>query len=175
MLLTEEQEKLCKLYLKWQGEYNETNDKEILWNHIRPLLVDMIGNMAKKLCKGHYISDFEHRLECQVDRVIKRYTDNPQYNRDLPMTIAYWEAVNMLYSSGHDKLVGNYDHELEYYNASYEMEDDNNTKLVDVGKGNRIFMDYDTKEFYFVREGEKVEEITRTLEEQGWKIFDFSY
>lgn len=171
MLLTEEQEKLCKLYLKWQCEYNKTQNKEILWNHIRPLLVDMIGNMVKKLCKGHYINDFEHRLECQVDRVIKRYTDNPQYSRDLPMTIAYWEAVNMLYSSGHDKLVGNYDHELEYYNASYEMDDDdNNTKLVDVGKGNRILMDYDTNEFYFVRKGESPEAIIKVLCDNGWKL-----
>ncbi len=130
----------------------------------------MIGNMAKKLCKGHYISDFEHRLECQVDRVIKRYTDNPQYNRDLPMTIAYWEAVNMLYSSGHEKLVGNYDHEYDYYNASYEMDDDDNTKLVDVGKGNRILMDYDTSEFYFVRKGDNPEAIIKALCDSGWKL-----
>lgn len=169
MLLTEEQEKLCKLYLKWQGEYNQTHDKGILWNNLRPLLVDMIGNMAKKLCKGHYISDFEHRLECQADRVIKRYTDNPQYNRDFPMTIAYWEAVNMLYSSGHEKLVGNYDHEYDYYNASHEMDD--STKLVDVG-GNRILMDYDTNEFYFVRKGDNPEAIIKVLCDSGWRLTD---
>lgn len=166
MLLKEEQKKLCELYLKWQGEYNETHNKDILWIHIRPLLVDMIGNTVKKLSKGHYISDFEHRLECQVDRVIKRYIDNPQYNRELPMTIAYWEAVNMLYSSGHEKLIGNYDHEDEYYNATYD--DEENIKLVDVG-GNRIVMDYNTKEFTILKEGEKVEEIVKGLQEQGWK------
>lgn len=168
MLLTEEQEELCKLYLKWQGEYNETQNKEILWYNIRPLLVDMIGNMVKKLSKGHYISDFEHRLECQVDRVIKRYIDNPQYNRNLPMTIAYWEAVNMLYSSGHDKLVGNYDHDFEYCNASYEIDD--NTKLVDIGNGNRIFLDYDTNEFYFVRKEENTEAIIKALCDSGWNL-----
>lgn len=167
MLLTEDQKRLCKLYLKWQDEYNETHNKEILWNNIRPLLVDMIGNMVKKLSKGHFIHDFEHRLELQVDRVIKRYIDNPQYNRDLPMTIAYWEAINMLYSSGHDKLVGNYDHEYEYYNAPYE--EDDNIKLVDVGN-NRIFMDYNTKDFYFVKEGEKAEDIIKALESSGWKL-----
>lgn len=167
MLLKEEQKKLCELYLKWQGEYNETHNKDILWIHIRPLLVDMIGNTVKKLSKGHYISDFEHRLECQVDRVIKRYIDNPQYNRELPMTIAYWEAVNMLYSSGHEKLIGNYDHEDEYYNATYD-EDEENIKVFEVG-GNRIVMDYSTKEFTIIKEGEKVEEVVKTLEEQGWK------
>lgn len=169
MLLKEEQKKLCELYLKWQGEYNETHNKDILWIHIRPLLVDMIGNTVKKLSKGHYISDFEHRLECQVDRVIKRYIDNPQYNRELPMTIAYWEAVNMLYSSGHEKLIGNYDHEDEYYNASYDDES-SNTKLVDIGKGNRIFMDYDTKDFYFISKGENTEAIVKALCENGWNL-----
>lgn len=172
MLSKEDQEKLCKIYLKYQDEYNQTHDKDILWNKIRPLLVDMISNCAKKKCGNHFIEDFEHRLECQVDRVIKRYIDNPQYNRDLPMTVAYWEAVNMLYASGHEKLVGNYDHELEYYNASYEMEDDNNTKLVDVGKGNRILMDYDTNEFYFVRKGESPEAIIKALCDSGWKLTD---
>lgn len=170
MLLTEEQKRHSQLYLKWQDEYNKTGNKDILWNHIRPLLVDMIGNMAKKLCKGHYISDFEHRLECQVDRVIKRYITNPQYNRDMPMTIAYWEAVNMLYSSGHDKLVGNYDHELEYENATYE-EGEQDIKLVDVG-GNRLAMDYETKEFYFIKKGEKVEDVIKTLDDSGWKLVD---
>lgn len=167
MLLTEEQKRLCKLYLTLQDEYNETHNKEILWNNIRPLLVDMIGNMVKKLSKGHFIPDFEHRLELQVDRVIKRYIDNPQYNRDLPMTIAYWEAINMLYSSGHDKLVGNYDHEYEYYNAVYE--EDDNIKLVDAGN-NRIFMDYNTKDFYFVKEGDQAEAIIKALESSGWKL-----
>ena len=166
MLLKEEQKKLCELYLKWQGEYNETHNKDILWIHIRPLLVDMIGNTVKKLSKGHYISDFDHRLECQVDRVIKRYIDNPQYNRELPMTIAYWEAVNMLYSSGHEKLIGNYDHEDEYYNATYG-EDEENIKVVEVG-GNRLLMDYGDKKFSFVKEGEKVEEIVKVLCENGW-------
>lgn len=86
--------------------------------------------------KGYFINDFEHRVEVQVDRVIKRYIDNPQYSRDLPMTIAYWEAVNLLYSSGHEKLVGNYDHEVEYENAPY-TEEEKDVKLVDI-KGNMI-------------------------------------
>ena len=167
MLLKEEQKRLCNLYLKYQDEYNQTHNTDILWNNIRPLLVDMIGNTVKKLSKGHYISDFEHRLECQVDRVIKRYIDNPDYNRELPMTLAYWEAINMLYSSDHDKLVGNYDHDLEYSNASC-YEDEENIKIVDVG-GNRIVMDYSAKEFTIIKEGEKVEEIVKSLEEQGWK------
>ena len=101
-----------------------------------PLLVGMIGITLKKLSKGHFINDFEHRVEVQVDRVIKRYIDNPQYSRDLPMTIAYWEAVNLLYSSGHEKLVGNYDHEVEYENAPY-TEEEKDVKLVDI-KGNMI-------------------------------------
>lgn len=170
MLLTEEQKELSRLYLKYQGEYNETHNKDILWNNIRPLLVDMIGNMAKKLCKGHFITDFEHRLECQVDRVIKRYIDKPDYNRDLPMTIAYWEAVNMLYSSGHDKLVGNYDHDWDYENAPY-TEEEKDVKLVDI-KGNRLFMDFGTKEFNFIREGENKENIIKVLESSGWKLVD---
>lgn len=83
------------------------------------------------------------------------------------MTIAYWEAVNMLYSSGHEKLIGNYDHEDEYYNATYDDES-SNTKLVDIGE-NRLLMSYGDKKFHFVKEGEKVEEIIKALEEQGWK------
>ena len=168
MLSKEEQKRLCNLYLKYQDEYNQTHNTDILWNNIRPLLVDMIGNTVKKLSKGHYINDFEHRLECQVDRVIKRYIDNPQYNRDLPMTLAYWEAINMLYSSDHEKLVGNYDHDLEYSNAPY-YEDEEDTKIVDVG-GNRIVMDYTTKEFALLKEGENSNAIIEALEEQGWQL-----
>ena len=168
MLLKEEQKRLCNLYLKYQDEYNQTHNTDILWNNIRPLLVDMIGNTVKKLSKGHYINDFEHRLECQVDRVIKRYIDNPQYNRDLPMTLAYWEAINMLYSSDHEKLLGNYDHDLEYENASY-YEDEEDTKIVDVGRS-RIVMDYATKEFNFIRKDENSNAIIEALEEQGWQL-----
>lgn len=168
MLLKEEQKRLCNLYLKYQDEYNQTHNTDILWSNIRPLLLDMIGNTVKKLSKGHFINDFEHRLECQVDRVIKRYIDNPQYSRDMPMTIAYWEAINMLYSSDHEKLMGNYDHDLEYENATYN-EDEEDTKIIDVG-GNRIVMDYSTKELTIITECEKVEEVVKALECSGWKL-----
>lgn len=168
MLLKEEQKRLCNLYLKYQDEYNQTHNKDILWNNIRPLLVDMISNCAKKLSKGHYIPDFEHRVEAQSDRVVKRYIDNPQYNRDLPLTLAHYEAVNLLYSSGHDKLVGNYDHDLEYENASYE-EEEKDTKIVDVGE-NRIVMDYTTKEFAILKEGENSNAIIEALEGSGWQL-----
>ena len=142
MLSKAEQIKLCELYKKWQDEYNATHNQDILWNHIRPLLVDMIGNTVKKLSKGHYIEDFEHRVEFQTDRVIRRYINNPDYNRDLPLSLAYWESVNLLYGDSYEKLVGNYDHNLEYENAPYDEEE--NIKLVDVGD-NRIYMDYDSK------------------------------
>lgn len=128
----------------------------------------MIGNTVKKLSKGHFIEDFEHRVEAQVDRVIKRYIDNPSYNRDLPLTVAYWESVNMLYSSGHDKLVGNYEHNFEYETASYD-EEEKDIKLVDV-KGNRLFMDFGTKEFNFIREGENKEQVIKALEDSGWEL-----
>ena len=114
MLLKEEQKELTKLYKKYQEEYNRTHDQNILWNNMRPLLLDMIANCAKKLSKGHYIPDFQHRVEAQTDRVVKRYLDNPSYNRDLPMTLAHYEAVNMLYADSYDKLIGNYDHDFEY-------------------------------------------------------------
>lgn len=165
MLSKEDQERLCKLYLEYQAEYNKTHDTRILWNDMRPLLVCMIRNTVKKLSKGHFIEDFEHRVEVQVDRVIKRYINNPQYNRDLPLTIAYWESINMLYSSGHEKLVGNYDHDWDYENETYDEKD---IKIVDI-KGNRLFMDFATKEFNFIRGGEKVEEVIKALEESGWK------
>ena len=168
MLLKEEQKRLCNLYLKYQDEYNKTHNTDILWSNIRPLLLDMIGNTVKKLSKGHFINDFEHRLECQVDRVIKRYIDNPQYSRDMPMTIAYWEAINMLYSNNHEKLMGNYDHDLEYENASYE-DGEEDTKIIDVG-GNRIVMDYSAKEFNFISEGENKEEVIKAMKENGWKL-----
>lgn len=170
MLSKAEQEKLCKLYLKWQSEYNRTHDKDILWKNIRPLLVDMIGNTAKKLSKGHYIADFEHRVEAQTDRVIKRYIDNPSYNRDLPMTVAYWEAVNMMYGSSHEKLVGSYEHDFEYETASYE-EDEKDIKLVDL-KGNRVYMDFSTKEFNLIKKGEGTEAIIKALEDSGWICTD---
>lgn len=167
MLSKENQKELCNLYLKWQREYNETQDKKILWNHLRPLLVDMISNCAKKKCGNHFIEDFEWRVENQAERVIKRYIDNPQYNRSLPMTIAYWESINLLYGSGHEKLVGDYDNEWDYENASYE--EDDNTKIIDAGN-NRIFLDYDTNEFYFVRKGESPEAIIKVLCDNGWKL-----
>ena len=170
MLSKAEQNRLCELYLEYQAEYNRTHDQNILWNHIRPLLVDMIGNTVKKLSKGHFICDYDHRLECQVDRVLKRYIDNPQYNRDLPLTIAYWEAVNMLYSSGHDKLTGNYSHDLEYENASY-TEEEKDIKLVDI-KGNRVYMDFGIKQFNFLKKVDNSDAIVEGLEKLGWKKTD---
>ena len=167
MLSIADQKELTELYKKYQEEYNRTHDQNILWNNMRPLLLDMIANCAKKLSKGHYIPDFDHRVEAQTDRVVKRYLDNPSYNRDLPLTLAHYEAVNMLYADSYDKLIGNYEHNLEYETASYEVEE-KDTKIVEIG-GSRIVMNYETKEFYFVKEGEKVEEIVKSLEVNGWK------
>lgn len=137
---------------------------------MRPILLDMIGNTVKKLSKGHFIPDFEHRVESQTDRVVKRYIENPDYNRELPLTISYWEAVNLLYSSSHDKLIGNYDHDWDYENASY-TEDEKDVKLVDI-KGNRLFMDFGTKQFNFIKEGENKEVIIKALEDSGWICVD---
>ena len=170
MLSKAEQKELTELYLQYQTEYNRTHDKDILWKHMRPLLVDMIANCAKKLSKNHYVPDFEHRVEAQTDRVVKRYLDKPDYNRDLPLTLAHYEAVNMLYADSYDKLLGNYEHSLEYENASYEDEE-KDIKIVDIA-GNRLAMDYGTKEFYFIKKGEKVEDVIKTLEDSGWKLID---
>ena len=168
MLSKEEQKRLCKLYLEYQAEYNKTHDRNILWDNMRPLLVDMIANCAKKLSKGHYIPDFEHRVEAQTDRVVRRYLYNPSYNRDLPLTLAHWEAVNMLYADSYDKLIGNYEHNFEYETASYEVEE-KDTKIVEIG-GNRVLMDYSDKKFCFLEEGDKVEEVVKALEGSGWKL-----
>ena len=168
MLSKDDQKKLTELYLQYQTEYNRTHDRSILWDKMRPMLVDMIANCAKKLSKGHFIPDFEHRIEAQTDRVVKRYLDNPDYNRDLPLTLAHYEAVNMLYADSYDKLIGNYEHNLEYEQASYE-EEEKDTKIVEIA-GNRIVMDYSAKYFTIIKEGEKAEEIVKSLEENGWKL-----
>lgn len=168
MLSKDDQKKLTELYLQYQTEYNRTHDRSILWDKMRPMLVDMIANCAKKLSKGHFIPDFEHRVEAQTDRVVKRYLDSPDYNRDLPLTLAHYEAVNMLYADSYDKLIGNYEHNLEYEQASYE-EEEKDTKIVEIA-GNRIVMDYSTKEFCLLKEGEKAEEVVKSLEENGWKL-----
>ena len=168
MLSKDEQKELTELYLQYQTEYNRTHDQSILWDKMRPMLVDMIANCAKKLSKGHFIPDFEHRVEAQTDRVVKRYLDNPDYNRDLPLTLAHYEAVNMLYADSYDKLIGNYEHDLEYEQASYE-EEEKDTKIVEIA-GNRIVMDYSTKEFCLLKECEKAEEVVKCLQEQGWKL-----
>lgn len=168
MLSKEEQKRLCNIYLKYQAEYNRTHDQNILWDKMRPMLVDMIANCAKKLSKGHFIPDFEHRVEAQSDRVVKRYIDNPQYNRDLPLTLAHYEAVNMLYADSYDKLIGNYEHNFEYETASYE-EEEKDTKIVEIA-GNRIVMDYSAKYFTIISEGENKEEVIKALKENGWKL-----
>lgn len=166
MLSTDEQKEQTNQYLKWQREYNITQDPAILWEKLRPLLISMIGNCVKKKCKHHFIDDFEWRVENQVERVIKRYLDNPSYNRELPMTLAYWEAVNMLYGSSYDKLTAcQLDDDN---NMLFTEEDEGDIKIIDVG-GNRILFDYDTNEFYFVKTSKKVEEIVKALESSGWK------
>lgn len=166
MLSKDRQKELTELYKKYQEEYNRTHDRDILWNNMRPMLVDMIANCAKKLSKMHFIPDFEHRVEAQTDRVVKRYLDNPDYNRNLPLTLAHYEAVNMLYADSYDKLLGNYEHSLEYENASYEGEQD--VKLVDI-KGNRVYMDFRTKEFNFIKKADNSDAIVEGLEKLGWK------
>lgn len=167
MLSTDEQKEQTNQYLKWQREYNITKDPAILWQKLRPLLISMIGNCVKKKCKHHFIDEFEWRVENQAERVIKRYIDNPSYNRELPMTIAYWEAVNMLYGSSYDKLTAC---QLDDDNELHYDEGEEDIKIIDVG-GNRILFDYDTNEFSIIKAGDKTDEVIEALEKEGkWRL-----
>lgn len=166
MLSTDEQKEQTNQYLKWQREYNITQDQSILWEKLRPLLISMIGNCVKKKCKHHFIDEFEWRVENQAERVIKRYIDNPTYNRELPMTIAWWEAVNMLYGNSYDKLTAC---QLDDTNMSTELYEEDNSKLVDVG-GNRILLDYEDKQFSIIKAGDKTTEVIEALEKEGWHL-----
>lgn len=166
MLSVDEQKEQTNLYIKWQQEYNITQDQTILWEKLRPLLISMIGNCVKKKCKHYFIDDFEWRVENQAERVIKRYIDNPNYNREYPMTIAYWEAVNMLYGSSYEKLTAC---QLDDTNISSEDISEDNMKLVDVG-GNRILFDYENKQFSIIKSCDKVTEIIDALEKENWHL-----
>lgn len=168
MLSKAELDSRTKQYLEIQAQYNKTGDKELLWTGLRPLLIDMIRHCAMKKSQHHYIPDFDWKVENQVERVIERYYKHQGYNKQYPMTLAFWEAVHLLYSSSYEKLDSDISVDDLYEVEERPSQDEEDIKLVDVG-GNRIFMNYETNEFYFVKEGEKVEEVVKTLEENGWK------
>ena len=162
-----EQQKAINEYLYWQSEYNKSGDASILWNKLRPILSPMIRNCMNKLSKNHFIQDLDWKVERATDQALQRYINKQDYNKDYPLTMAYWLAFSALYRDKYEMMVvGDV---LENCMKNAVMEEDDTTKIYEIS-GNIIC--FEDKDFYFIKKGEKVDEVVDTLVKNGYSLLD---
>lgn len=88
-------------YLYWQSRYNETGDKSIIWDHMYKYLVDTLEACIRKIVGQHKPKYLSYREVAEEGAlvIIKRYTTNQHYSKQLPKTMCYLEARNLCASS----------------------------------------------------------------------------
>lgn len=115
----DEQEKLLNEYLDAQRRYNETGDKNILWNEMYSYLYDVALSSLKKKLGGLRIKmTYEEAAQDIAISLIARYVKNQSYSKDLPKTMVYMRMLDFLYNQ-HNAYS-----KKEAY--SFEVRDDNN-------------------------------------------------
>lgn len=93
-LTPEEMEAKNKRFLELQKEYNETQNKNILWFQMMPLLEDACKAQVTKMNGiAGFIPNYDEKVETALFLLIKRYTKNPSYNYGSLPTLAYWAAL----------------------------------------------------------------------------------
>lgn len=85
-----------ELFSQYQKEYNESHDKNILWLKMGPLIKDAVEASVMKINHNVYILNYNEKVETAYFSLMKRYTNNPDYNYGSLSTLAYYAA---LYSS----------------------------------------------------------------------------
>lgn len=95
----EEQDELLKEYLDAQKRYNETGDKNILWNEMYPYLYELsLSSLKKKLGGLRIKMTYEEAAQDIAISLIARYTKDQHYNKDLPKTLVYLRMLDFLYN-----------------------------------------------------------------------------
>lgn len=88
----------AKQFLIDQEEYNRTHDKEILWFRMEPYIRETASSMLKLKSNNHFIKSFDNKVDTVVDKLMKRYTEQPDYKYNLPLTMVYWVVISVIYS-----------------------------------------------------------------------------
>ena len=93
-LTQSEMEENNKRFLELQREYNETENKNILWFEMMPLLEDACKAAVTKMNGiAGFIPNYDEKVETALYLLIKRYTKNPKYNYGSLPTLAYWASL----------------------------------------------------------------------------------
>lgn len=137
----EEQNKLLQEFLTDQKTYNETGDKDLLWNKMYPYLYDCALSLLKKKLKGIRLRySYEEVAQSIAISLVARYIKKQSYNKDKPLTMVYYRMIDELYNKGaayQKEEAINYD--LNNYNIWNEklayttFEDDVIDKLTEEG------------------------------------------
>lgn len=86
-------------FLEDQKRYNETGDRNILWNDIYPYLKDLALSALKKKLKGSKIKDaYEEVADDIAVSLIGRYIKDRAYSKNLPLTMVYYRTIDELYN-----------------------------------------------------------------------------
>lgn len=137
MLSEAEQRRAQEDFLKYQKEYNESGDTNILWFQMYPLFVNAIGSNLKKINNHNYIPNFDRKVQDGADRLVKRYIKNyPNYNHFSLITLCYYEAFYFSRKSGtkEEDLETSYDELIENdknSKKSIDLEDYSDYSYVD--------------------------------------------
>lgn len=93
-----------RLFVKLQKEYNDTHDKNILWFEMSPLILDSVKSSVIKMNGGygHFIPNYEEKVDKAYMLLIARYVKNPDYNFHSLPTLTYWAAK---YSSRNAEII----------------------------------------------------------------------
>ena len=86
-------------FIKDQKEYNMTHCPNIVWFKMEPYFRETAASIIKQKSQGHFVQCFDDKVDLVVDKLIKRYLENPDYNFDLPKTLVYWAVISVIYSS----------------------------------------------------------------------------
>lgn len=100
----EQIEKDAEDYLRYQKEYNETGNQNILWKEMYPILLDMIESGLKKRSNGRYIDDIEGKIEDGAIRIINRYIQDPKKNYEYPLSAVYYVCIRLVYGDHYDRV-----------------------------------------------------------------------
>ncbi len=90
-----------ELFSEYQEDYNKSHNKEVLWLKMAPLIKDAIEAAVMRINNKGFILNYDEKVDIAFFSLMKRYTNNPDYNYGSLSTLAYYAA---LYSSRNKEI-----------------------------------------------------------------------
>lgn len=90
-----------ELFSQYQEDYNKSHNKEVLWLKMAPLIKDAIEAAVMRINNKGFILNYDEKVDIAFFSLMKRYTNNPDYNYGSLSTLAYYAA---LYSSRNKEI-----------------------------------------------------------------------